>query len=372
MALNTQSFSALVQQQVAAIQAACSTILSFVTGSLELARAQAVAGVAMWLQSLVLQFLAATRLSTASGPDVDSFVADFGLIREAAIPATGQVAFARFSSSATAYIPVGTQLSTADGTQQFVVVADATQAAFNASTDTYIVPAGVPSITATVQATGAGGVGIAGNVNANTITVISAAIPGVDTVNNAAPFSSGVNQESDAALKTRFQLFISGLKEGTTAAVASAIANLQLGLQYSLTENAAYSGGAQPGYFYVVINPATSTDLASAAAAIDAIRPLSVSFGVFAATQVNANVSMTATAAAGYTHAQIAAALQNAVADFIAAIALGQPLYWSQLYAVAYGVAGVQEVGAMLLNGTTSDLSATAQQVIVPGTISIN
>ncbi len=369
MALNTQSFTSLVQQQVAAIQSACSTALTFLVGSLELARVQAVAGVAMWLQSLVLQFLTATRLSTATGADVDSFVADFGLIREAAIPATGGVTFARFSSSSTAYIPVGTQLSTSDGTQQFLVIADATQSAFNASTDTYVVPAGTASIGATVQAVNTG---VEGNVNADTITVLSAAIPGVDTVNNGAPFASGVDAESDAALKTRFGLFISGLKEGTKAAVASAIANLQLGLQYSLTENTAYNGAAQPGYFYVVINPGTSGDIAAAYAAINAIRPLAVTFGVFAATQTVAAVSMTATPASGYTHAQIAAAIATAIENFIAAIPLGQPLYWSQLYAVAYGVQGVQEITAMLLNGATGDLSATNQQVIVPGTVTVN
>jgi len=369
MALNTQSFSALVQQQVAAIQAACSTVLSFARGSLELARAQAAAGVSMWLQSLVLQFLAATRLSTASGSDVDSFVADFGLIREAAIPSTGAVTFARFSSTQIAYIPVGTQLATADGTQQFLVISDTTQSAFNASTNEYVIPVNTSSITASVQAVNAGS---QGNVNASTITVITGSVPNVDTVNNALPYANGIDQESDAALKTRFQLFISGLKEGTKAAVASAIANLQLGLQYSLTENQAYAGGTQLGYFYVVINPGTSGDLAAAYTAIDAIRPLSVTFGVFAATPETATVSMTAVAASGYTHAQIVAAITTAIQNFIAAIPLGQSLYWSQLYAVAYGVQGVQEVTAMLLNGGTSDLTVTSQQVIVPGTVTVN
>lgn len=369
MALNTQSFTSLVQQQVAAIQAACSTVLTFVVGSLELARAQAVAGVSMWLQALVLQFMTAMRLSTASGSDVDSFVGDFGLIREAAIPATGQVTFARFSATSIAYIPVGSQVATADGTEQFLVIADTTQPAFNASTNTYVIPAGTASITATVQAVNAGS---EGNVNANTITVITGAIAGVDTVNNTLPYADGIDQESDSALKTRFQLFISGLKEGTKAAVASAIASLQLGLQYNLTENFAYSGAAQPGYFYVVINPGTSGDISAAYAAIDAIRPLSVTFGVFAATQLTATVTMTATAASGYTHGQIVPAIQAAIQNFIAAIPLGQPLYWSQLYAVAYGVPGVQEVTAMTLNGGTADLSATNQQVIVPGSVTVS
>src|ERR1700685_2978965 len=102
MTINTQSFTSVVQQQVAAIQAACSTVLTFIVGSLELARSQAVAGVAMWLQALVMQLLGTTRLSTSTGTDVDTFVGDFGLAREAAIAATGSVTFSRYTSSAQA------------------------------------------------------------------------------------------------------------------------------------------------------------------------------------------------------------------------------------------------------------------------------
>ncbi len=369
MALNTQSFQSLVQQQVAAIQAACATVLTFIVGSLELARTQAVAGVAMWLQALVMQLLGTTRLATSTGNDVDTFVGDFGLLREAAIAATGSVTFSRYTSGAQATIAVGTTLTTTDGTQQFAVIADTTQTCFNPSTNSYIIPAGTPSANATVQAINAG---VQGNVNANTITVISAAVVGVDTVTNALAYAGGVNAESDGALQARFQLYIAGLKEGIKAAVASAIANLQLGLQYSLTENQAYSGAAQPGYFYVVINPGTSGNIAAAYASIDAIRPLGITFGVFGATQITANVAMTATAASGYTHAQIAPAIQTAIGNFIAATQLGQPLYWSKLYAVVYAVPGVQEVTAMLLNGGTADLAATNQQVIVPGTVTVS
>jgi uncharacterized phage protein gp47/JayE len=369
MALNTQSFQSLVQQQVASIQAACSTVLTFIIGSLELARTQAVAGVSMWLQALVMQLLGTTRLATSTGSDVDSFVGDFGLVREAAVAATGAVTFSRFTNAAQATIPVGTTLTTTDGTQQFIVIADTTQTYFNGSTNSYIIPAGTSPANATVQAVNAG---VQGNVNANTITLISAAIVGVDTVTNALAYASGIDGESDSALQTRFQLYIAGLKEGIKAAVASAIANLQLGLQYSLTENFAYSGGAQPGYFYVVINPGTSGNISAAYAAIDAIRPLGITFGVFGATQITANVAMTATAATGYTHAQIVPAIQAVVQNFIAATQLGQPLYWSKLYAVVYAVPGVQEVTGMLLNGATADLAATNQQVIVSGTVTVS
>lgn len=369
MALNTLSFTTVVRQQVAAIQAACSTVLTFVVGSLELARVQAVAAVSMWLQSLVMQLLTTTRLATSTGSDVDSFVGDFGLTREAAVATTGTVTFSRFTATNSATIPVGTTVLTTDTTQTFTVIADTTQALYNPTLNAYVIPATQTSGNATVQAVNAG---TQGNVNSGTITIISSAIIGVDTVTNASPFVDGVNEESDSALQARFLLYVQGLREGIKASVASAIADLSLGIQYDLVENLAYSGGAQIGYFYVVISPGTSGDISAVYAAIDLIRPLGITFGVFAASQLTANVAMTATAQSGYTHTQIVAAIETAIQNFIAAIPLGQPLYWSKLYAVAYGVPGVNEVTGLTLNGGTSDLVATAQQIIVSGTVTVN
>ncbi len=369
MALNTLSFTTLVRQQVAAIQSACSTVLTFLVGSLELARVQAVAGVSMWLQSLVMQLLNTTRLSTSTGNDVDTFVGDFGLTREAAVAATGIVSFSRYTYTNSATIPVGTTVLTTDTTQTFTVIADTTQPLYNASLNAYVIPASQQTGAATVQAINAG---TQGNVGSATITLISSAIVGVDTVTNASAFTTGVNQESDSALKARFLLYIQGLREGIKAAVASAIANLQQGFQYSLTENFAYGGASQPGYFYVVIYPSTSPEIAAVYAAIDAIRPLGITFGVFAASPVTANIAMTATAAAGYTHAQIVTSITAAMNAWIAAVPLGGTLIWSQLYAVAYAVPGVLEVTGMTLNGGTADLVATSQQIIAAGTITVS
>ncbi len=242
MAINTLSFTTLVRQQVAAIQAACSSVLTFVVGSLELARVQAIAGVSMWLQSLVMQLLTTTRLSTSSGSDVDSFVGDFGLTREAAVQASGTVIFSRFTPTNAATIAVGSTVATSDGTQSFVVIADSTQPLFNATLNAYVIPATVTSGNVTVQAANAGS---QGNVLANTVTVISSAIVGVDTVANPNAFINGVDQESDTALRARFLLYIQGLRQGIKSAVGSAIANLQQGIQYDLVENLSYGGASQ-------------------------------------------------------------------------------------------------------------------------------
>lgn len=369
MALTTQSFTTIVRQQAAAIQAKVSTILSFVVGSLELARAEAVAGVTMWLQSLVMQLLATTRLSTSVGTDVDSFVGDFGLLREAAVSATGQVTFSRFTATQSATIPVGATLLTTDGTQQFTVIADTTQPYWNASANAYVIPAGTSSGAVTVQAVNAG---TQGNVSANTITTISTAIVGVDTVTNALAFTNGVNAETDTALQARFVLYIQGLRQAIRTSVASAIAGLQQGIQYTLTENKAYDGSTLNGSFYVVINPSGSALQAQVYSALDAVRALGITIAVFPATQLTANVTMTATAQAGYTHAQAAADIAAAIQAFIATIPLGASLDYEKLYAIAYGPASVLKVTGLLLNGGASDLTATAQQAVVSGTVVVN
>ncbi|MDR5729324.1 MAG: baseplate J/gp47 family protein [Terriglobia bacterium] len=370
MALNQQSFTTLVQQQVAAIQAATTAIISFVVGSLELARVEAVAAVASWLQSLVISLLATTRLSTSTGNDVDTFVADFGLPpREAAIPSTGQVTFSRFTPTLQAIIQPGDMLLTSDGTQPFIVIADTTQPTWSVSANAYVIPAGTATATATVEAINAG---TQGNVNANTITTISTAIVGVDTVTNALAYENGVNVESDTALQARFALYVQGLKQGIAASVASAIANLSLNIQYTLTEYFLYNGTPQGGYFYLVINPPTSGNIAAVTAAVGAVRPLGIMFNVFGSNPVTANIVVSVTAASTFNHTTVAAAVQTAIQSYIAGLGIGQTLSWTRLYSVIYGVSGVATATGLTINGSGADLSATAQQNIISGTVSVN
>lgn len=366
---NTQSFGAIVSNFAASVQGAASQLVDFTIGSVLRAIAEAVAGVCLWIQGLILQLLATTRLATSSGNDVDTFVADFGLTREAAVSAVGQVTFARFTPTNSATIPLGAIVQTADGTQPFAVVADTTQPYWNVAANAYIIPAGITSGLVTVQAQNAG---IQGNVSASTITSLGTAIPGIDYVNNANPFTNGINAESDVALKARFALYIQGLRQGTKSAVAAAIAGLQQGIQYTLTENQTLGGVTQYGFFYVVISPFSTTLQNQVYAAIDAIRPLTVTFAVYGASPLTANISVTVTAASGYTHAAIVPTVQAAIQAFIGTIQIGQTLYWSQIYSVIYGVAGVQEATLLLINGSAADLVPTSSQAVTAGTITVN
>jgi uncharacterized phage protein gp47/JayE len=223
-----------------------------------------------------------------------------------------------------------------------------------------------------VQAVNAG---TQGNVLAGTITAITQPIPGVDTVTNASGFTNGIDAETDTALRARFVLYLASLSKATKAAIGSAIANVQQGLVYSLTEDYDYNGAYDPGFFYVVIDDGSGhpsgTLQSTVANAIEAVRPVTSRYAVFAPTVVTANVGMTLTTASGYTHSTVVGNVSTALTAFINKLAIGQTLPYTQLAAIAYGVAGVTNVSSVLLNSGTSDLTATNQQVVKAGTMTI-
>jgi uncharacterized phage protein gp47/JayE len=373
VSLTTYSFQQIVSNIATAIQSSASAALNFTAGSVFRAIAEAVSGVVLWLQAIVLQILTLTRAATSVGADLDSWCADFGFFRLAARAATGQVTFSRFTATAQAVVPVSTAVQTADGTQKFFVTIDTTNTAYNAGLGGYVLPANTASVNVPVQAVTAG---IAGNVQASTVTVITTAIPNVDTVTNSAAFLTGVDAESDKAFRSRFVLFITSLSKGIKAAIAAAVAGVQQGLNYTLTENEDYSGTYKPGYFYVVIDDGTgtasSTLLANVSAAVEAVRGFTIGYGVFAPAILTANVAMTITSAAGYDHATVVGNVGTALANFLNSLTLGVSVPYTQLASVAYAVAGVQNVTAVTLNSGTSDLTATPKQRVVAGTMTIS
>lgn len=371
--ITTQDFTTLVRNQVTAIQGASRALVDLTVGSILRAVVEANAAVSLWLQGLILQLLAITRAATSSGADLDSWVGDFGLSRLAAVTASGQVTFSRFTPSQQAVVPIGTTIQTGDGTQQFVVTLDTTNTAYSATLGGYVLAAAVASINVPVAASVAGS---GGNVSTGQLNTLTQAVPGVDTVSNVAAFTNGVDAESDAALRIRFIAFVASLSKATKGAIGYAITSLKQGVTYTLVENQQYNGTTDYGYFYVVVDDGTgspgSTFLSNVANAIDAVRGVSIRFGVFAPVVVTANVGMTITTAAGYDHAAVVGLVGTALRSYINALLLGQTLTYSRLAQVAYDASpGVTNVTAVLLNGATADVTATSQQVIKAGTVTV-
>ena len=372
--LNTQSFTQIVQGFAAGVQSRATVLIDFSVGSILRSVAESFAAVALWLQALIVQVLAITRLSTSTGSDVDSFVADFGLTRFGAIAATGLVTFSRFTTSVVIpFIPVGTTVKTSDGTQIFTVYADTTNTAYSSVLGGYNMAAGTSSVTVPVAAQAAGA---NGNVNAGSISLIASPVSGVDTVTNPAAFTNGSNFETDTALKARFQLFIASLAEGTVAAIKYAVVALQTGMQVAVHENVTTTGSTQAGMVTVYIDDGSGSPPASlvalAATAVNSVRAAGIQTAVYGATPLPANITMTLTTAAGYTHQTVIAQVAAALGAAINARGLEVTLPYTLLSSVAYGVAGVTNVSGILLNSSTVDLIPSFGQTIKVGSLVIS
>jgi uncharacterized phage protein gp47/JayE len=352
--LSTQNFPDVVNNTVTAIQSGAVKLLNLSVGSVLRAIIEANTATIMWLQGLVSYVLTLTRFNTSKGTDADSWAADFGFTRLAAKPATGQVTFNRFTTTSQSIVPAGTILQSADGTQTFTVNADPSNPAYNPALSGYVIAPTVAALTVTATASTSGS---GGNVLANTITSMGQGIPGVDTVTNASAFANGLDAEPDTSFYARFVLFIAALSKGTLAAIQSAIANVQQGLQETVTENFDYNGTYDPGFFFVVVSDQSGSPpdslINAVGTAVENTRALGIRYAVFAPVDVTANVSLTITSGAGYDHPTVVGNVGNAITSFINALPLGAGLPFNQLSAVAFGVPGVINVSALLLNGTT-------------------
>ena len=373
MQLQLRTFDTIVSSAAAAVQGAARTVLDLTVGSVLRAVLEANAGLGLWMQWLILQVLQATRAATSTGADLDSWVGDFGLARQQSVAAAGAVTFARFSPVTTALVPVGTLVRTNDGSQSFAVVADTTNPAFSAVQNGYVLPAGTATVNAAIAAAAAGS---AGNVQAGAIGLIAAAVPGVDTVTNAAPTAGGLDAETDAALRARFSAYLVSLFKATTAAVGYAISTVQQGLQFTIQENATQSGAYQPGAFVVTVDNGTGAPpaslLASVADAIETVRPVGSTWTVVAPTVTTATVGMAIVTAPAANHAMVAAQVAAALTGFIDALPVGAPLPWSRLAQVAYGASpSVGNVFGVLLNGGTADIVPGPAGVVKAGSVTV-
>jgi uncharacterized phage protein gp47/JayE len=371
MQLQLRSFDRIVAAGAAAVQGAAQQALDLSVGSVLRAILEANAGLGLWLQWLVLLVLQTTRAATSSAGDLDTWVADFGLSRLPASVATGAVTFARFAPVSSALIRVGTIVRTADSNRNFAVSLDPANAAWTAAQNGYLLAAGVASLTVPVTAATAGS---AGNVQAGTISLIAAAIPGVDTVNNPTPTAGGLDAESDDALRMRFAGYINTRSRATTQAIGNAIASVQQGLQYTIQENVSQSGAPQPGCFVVTVDDGTGAPsaalLSQVATAIEAVRPLGVIWTVVAPVVTTASVSLAIATASGTSHSATAAIVAAAIAAYIDALPVGAVLPWSRLAQIAYDTSpAVTNVGSVLLNGGSADVVPTANGVVKAGTV---
>lgn len=367
--LSLRSFQQTIQASAAAAQASATQLLDLTVGSPLRAILEADASVALWMQWLILLVLQATRLSTSSGADVDTFVEDFSLSRLPAVAAVGQVTFSRYVTNGTAIVPVGATVTTTDLTQSFTVIADQTNGEYSSTQNGYPLTAGQAIVIATAQAITPGS---GGNVGAGAITLVSSNVQGIDSVTNAAAFSSGVDAETDAALKVRFQNYIASLSRATMAAVAYAVSQVQGGLTWYIAENS-----PTVGTFTVTVDDGSgappSSLLSSIFSAVDKIRPVGSTFTVQAPVVTVVTVDATIAALPGFQKPAMLGPVVAAVTDYIDALPIGTSVSYSRIISVIYAaVAGLQNVTAVTLNGGTTDIAIGPSGVAKAGVVTIS
>ncbi len=374
MKLSLQTFSSLVQNTAAAVQGAATQLVDLSVGSVLRAVLEANASLALWLQWLVLLVLNTTRAATSQGADLDTWMADFALVRLPASPAAGTVTFARYVATSAALVPVGALVKTADGTQTFTVVAATGEAAYVAAQNGYTMAPGTTSVSVPVQALVAGS---AGNVQAGTVSLLASAIPGIDTVSNPAALSGGADAESDAAFRARFVNYINSRSQATRAAVGYAIASLRQGLSYAIAENVDAAGNARPGSFVVTVNDGTGAPspalIGEVSAAVDAVRPLGSVYAVQPPQLANAAIALTLSVAAEANRSQVVAAVSAAIGGFVASLPIGAVLPLSRIAQLGYDASpAVLNVTGLAINGRAADLDPGPAGVVVATGITIS
>jgi len=354
MALPLLGFTDYVRVQAAALQGAATAALNLTVGSALRAILEANAALALWLQWLVAQVLAATRAATSQGTDLDTWMADFGVTRLPASYAAGQLVFSRYAPTVAALVPVGAQARASATGQLYTVQSDPSNPAWTGAG--YQIPVGIASVSVSVTAATAGS---AGNAAVGAVDQLASAMPGVDEVTNPAPIANGLDAESDASLRARFGNFLDSRTRATSTAVTYTLASLQQGLRWVIADAEDAEGNPLPGHFTVTLDDGSgsppATLITTASAAVDAVRPVGTSFTMRGPAVFPVAVQITLTLAPGTQSAGVAPLVTAAVGSYVASLGIGVALPVSRVIALAFGASSSVQAATVLLNGTAAD-----------------
>lgn len=372
MEIKLRSFDQIIQDMGAALRGSASALLDLSVGSVVRAILEANAGIALWMQWLILQVLANSRASTAVGDDLDTWMADFGLTRLGAVPAKGIVTVSRLSTTNSAVIPVGTRFKTSDGSITYAVTADPTLSTWQPHAAGYVVPPGVSGIDVPIECLSSG---VAGNVTSSSISVIASPVPGIDQVRNGFGLGNGFDIEDDGALRERFRSYLGSLAKATFGSVSSAVSGVRQGLSFLIKENVTFDGTAKQGTFLVVVDDGEGTSssdlLAAVAGAVDAARPIGTTFSVVTPRIETLDISVAVYTEQGYGLPSVAS-IQEQISFYIDALPIEGIASITRIAQCIYnGCPGVCNVADVSMNGMTADLTAGPLSVFKAGQIAV-
>ena len=248
----------------------------------------------------------------------------------------GNVIFSRATAASQTYsIPVGTTIATPDGIRFVTTVAGQISIGNTSSA----------SLAVASEVAGANS-----NVDANTITVLVSSPAGVETVDNAAATTGGIDEESDDAYDERFRLYLQGLTKTTGAGLRAGV------LSVSGVQNVhVFEDTVQPGF--VTIYVADPSGIASIALLEDVedllegdgteanpgYRPAGIVYYYISATKIDASVTATVYYDAGADEDALEIAVGSAISDYINSLEIGADIVVSKLVDIAHNVVGVRD-----------------------------
>ncbi len=159
-----------------------------------------------WEESIMWEALEelynSAYVDSAEGVSLDRVAQFIGIMRQAAVKATGEI---EVLGDYDTVVPIGFQVETADGVQ-FVVTEEGT-----ISGGDVVVP---------IEAVEGG---TDGNVPDSTIVVIVTPLPGIDSVENLAATTGGIDIETDTNLRERYQRSVAQPGSSTAASIEATL-----------------------------------------------------------------------------------------------------------------------------------------------------
>ena len=298
--------------------------------------------------------LDAVMPDTALQEDLDVVAGGYGITRQPATTATGQVTFI---GTALTVIPAGTLVATESGM------------VYSTDIETTI-PAGDTTVIADITAVESGA---DYNMPAASLIVLPMPLVGITAVTNAEAVSGGADIEDDESLRERVLMrirlpsasgcpadYIRWAREVPGVAAAACV---------PLWDGA--------GTVKVIVagsgmTPAGAEILTDVEEYIEAVRPIGATVTVASVTPLTVNVVATLVLETSYTVEGVQAAVEAALEAVIAASEFGATsLPISHMGAALLTVPGVSDYSGLTLNAAAANVSLTSEQVPELGTVTL-
>lgn len=290
---------------------------------------------------------------TATGNYLDYHAQMRGISRSRAEKATGSLRFSvREAAQSAVEIPVGTVCFNGIGMHYETV-----EAANIAPGSTYVDVAA-----AAMQA------GSAGNTEANTILAMSVAPVSVISCSNPDAFTGGKDAEEDESLRARILDSYQRLPNGANAAFYEMQAMRHAGVVAAKAVGRARGVGTVDVYVAAVNGLPDGELLAQVQEELQAKREIAVDVKVLAPSARAVDVSLELKVSAQADFEKVKAAAEEAIGNYFNGNLLGKAVHLSQLYALLYGIEGVENYHILI---PTEDVAAENTVLPVLGALSV-